>query len=477
MSRVKTKPSEKKGKKVKRISLPISRFINTGFRDYAVYVLTSRGIPSFEDGLTPVQRYILDNTPGSFTKTLSVVGKCIESGYHHGDMSLSKAISRLARPFGASLQMLEGYGFFGTEVSPEPAAARYTSVKLNREVAEIIKKFSYLNTKNEDGANAPFWLETPIGLSSQIIGIAVGYKSTILPRKIEDIKEYLAGKKIEVAPHFSNFGGTIKPFEGRKNSWIISAKIEEKENRIRIQELPPVMKYASILNKLDWLFSKFEGRVRVINNSNTKVNIEIVYSGRNQEEFKQIKDFAHRTFSIIVNESIVFIKDGRVLVYDRIEDYLDDFKWHQLLLKKTDLEYKKNWTSNEMQYNIAKKSFLEFILEKKRTILEIDGFLDKFPLFKSRLESLTSKKFSKDELKNVEELIKKYIKEIKSLESELNKAIKNLNKNVDPSLVRGGQSKKSSDLLESVEFEELDGIEVWNGEDIFEESDMEIPEE
>jgi hypothetical protein len=75
----------KEEKKTRTISLPISKLIDTKFRDYAVYVLESRGIPSFYDALTPVQRYILMNSPASFNKTLSVVGKSIQDGYHHGD--------------------------------------------------------------------------------------------------------------------------------------------------------------------------------------------------------------------------------------------------------------------------------------------------------------------------------------------------------------------------------------------------------
>jgi len=72
-------------RKEKIIKLPISKFVDTKFRDYALYVLTARGIPSFYDALTPVQRYILKNSPTSYAKSLTVVGKCIQDGYHHGD--------------------------------------------------------------------------------------------------------------------------------------------------------------------------------------------------------------------------------------------------------------------------------------------------------------------------------------------------------------------------------------------------------
>ena len=69
----------------KIVKLPISKFIDVKFREYAIYVLTSRGIPDFFDALTPVQRYIFKNTPLSYIKTLSVVGNVMSDGYHHGD--------------------------------------------------------------------------------------------------------------------------------------------------------------------------------------------------------------------------------------------------------------------------------------------------------------------------------------------------------------------------------------------------------
>ena len=175
------KPKNPGEPKTKNIRLPISKLIDTKFRDYAVYVLESRGIPSFYDALTPVQRYILMNSPTELSQTLSVVGNSIKDGYHHGDMSLSKAISKLARPFGCSLQTLEGKGFFGTEVSPEPAAARYTKIKLANKPAEIFKKYKYLFTREKDGPHDPFWMDVPLGLTTGIIGIAVGYKTTMLP--------------------------------------------------------------------------------------------------------------------------------------------------------------------------------------------------------------------------------------------------------------------------------------------------------
>jgi DNA gyrase subunit A len=67
-------------------SIIITDQINQKYREYALYVLQSRGIPNFYDALTPVQRIVLQNSPTSFNKTIGLVGEVIRTGlYHHGD--------------------------------------------------------------------------------------------------------------------------------------------------------------------------------------------------------------------------------------------------------------------------------------------------------------------------------------------------------------------------------------------------------
>lgn len=67
-------------------SISITDQINQKYREYALYVLQSRGIPNFYDSLTPVQRIVLQNSPSQFNKTIGLVGEVIRTGhYHHGD--------------------------------------------------------------------------------------------------------------------------------------------------------------------------------------------------------------------------------------------------------------------------------------------------------------------------------------------------------------------------------------------------------
>jgi len=464
----------KQAPKTRTIKLPVSKYIDTRFRDYAVYVLESRGIPCFYDALTPVQRYILMSAPTTFQKTLTLVGKAIESGYHHGDSSLTKAISKLARPFGASLQVLDGYGFFGSEVCPEPAAARYTSVKISSKANEVLKKYSNLITKEPEGPYNPFFMDIPLGLTTPIVGIAVGYKTTVLPRKLEDIQKYLDGKIKSLKPHFMNFEGTVEKYHDLDNSWIISSNVTINGNRIEVRGIPPILKYTSALKRLDFLFNKFDGVVRILNNSNTKVNIDIVYLGKREEEWKEIKDFIQRVFSVIVTENPVFVKDGQVLVYESVEQYLDDYRWQLKRIKYHDNLSKRDHLSKELIFNKAKKEFINFVIAKKRTVEDIDEFLKPYNQgVKNRLEYLTSKKFTKDELEATELTIKQLTSDLSTAEVALTNSKDEFESLEDPTTKRGVSSKKvSSNLFEIDDVKEVNGIYIWDGSDVFEDEEL-----
>ncbi len=64
----------------------ITNFINEDYKQYAIYTISSRGIPNVSDSLTPVQRMIVLHAPKTYQKTLSLVGEIFKTGrYHHGD--------------------------------------------------------------------------------------------------------------------------------------------------------------------------------------------------------------------------------------------------------------------------------------------------------------------------------------------------------------------------------------------------------
>jgi DNA topoisomerase-2 len=365
---------------MKLIKKSITDHINKDYREYAIYSLESRGIPSFVDSLTPVQRYILQNAPTTFIKTLKLVGDCISDDYHHGDASLSNAINNLTRPILCSNQILEGDGFFGNSINHDPASPRYTSVKINPKIKEHLKKYNFLNVKIKDGGWKPLKVDVPFGLCSLTNGIAVGFSCSILPRKLEDIVDFLNGKKKTVPPFFMNFKGKIVKNDEKENrsSWIIEPLIEIDKNKkiIKVLDISPTIQYSSYIEKINLLIEKYNCKYQ--NNTRDCLDLVLDFSKvvcNFDDVVKHINKISTTTFT----ENINFIKDGGVLEYENIEDYLLDFKGYRefLYLERYEWEYiESNETLNFLK---AKKEYLVYMLGKKRTVDEIETFLNKYP--------------------------------------------------------------------------------------------------
>jgi hypothetical protein len=456
--------------KQKSYPLNISRQIDTNFRNYALYVLENRGIPSFYDGLTNVQRFIMINAPSNYNKTISLVGSCISDGYHHGDKSLTGAINKLARPFGNSDQLLMGDGFFGTPINHEASAARYTSIKINPKIAEMIRKNNFLNQKNEEGSWNPLWVDLPIGLTNTIVGIAVGYKTTVLPRSLDEVQKFLDGKLKEVHPKFRGFTGKITRYKGMDKTWLIEGvvKVNEKDRTIHITEIPPLMKYGSFLKKLDSVMTNY-ANVSLTNNSSTNIDLLLKFKG-SSEEWQSFVTQVDRANKILVTETPVFIKDGLVLEYDRIEDYILDFKYRLANLKVQRLDYFKRVNDDELLFQTFKEKYLLFMLETKgkqmRTDEEIDSFIKDltkgYDNVQRRLESILLRSLSEEELQRTRNKIKELKSELIQQEKDLLAARKAFEAMEDTSLKRATQNRSNSITDLFSEEEEIDGIEVFS---------------
>lgn len=450
-------------------SISISNQIDDEYRKYALYVIQSRGIPNFYDSLTPVQRLILQNSPSVFKKTLGVVGEVFSTGlYHHGDSSLSQAMSKLARPFGCAEQILLGDGFFGSPVNPAASAPRYTQIKISPKYKELIEKYKDLNVPNEEGGFDWIHIDYPIGLSTHVVGIAVGYKSNILPRKPEDVAAYLNGNKTKkIKPHFKDFKGKITKMDSLKSSWLIEGEneIDLIARTFKINSISPLQRYESFFNKLNSLLERSGLNYKMDNFSTNNISISIKFRCTDLE-FKQISERLSKENKQIVTENVIFVKDGNVVEYDCIEEYLEDFIVHreETILKRyyKDLVY----LENDLEFLEAKLAFLIFMSEKKREVKEVQDFLSKYKKeISRRLESISLVKLTKEEIINTEKEIKSTKETIRSKKEEIKtqekkfKEVKKQNSSIDR------KNRKTISLMEDHKEEYFDGIKIWNPEE------------
>jgi len=448
--------------------ITIKRQIDEGYRRYALYVIESRGIPNWYDSLTNVQRILIDNCPSSFNKTLSVVGAAISAGYHSGDASLVSTINRLARPFNCAEPVMIGDGFFGCPVSPNAASARYTSVKMNPKMKSIVDKYYHLNVKNEESLYDQLTVDVPFGLSIGIMGIAVGYKSTIIPRRIEDIVEFIEGKRKSVNPYFKGFTGKVSK-HGDNKTWMLEGSIEisDSDRKIKVTSLPPLVKFDSFLKKVSNILNGVD--FDFVNNSSDEVDVTVTVSHREDVDvWKEVRDQIEKATKIIVHESIVFIRNKTVIEYERLEDYLLDFKDEIEKIKLFHLDWTVTKETFELEYLKAKLEYLKFMVAKKRNEKEIDEFLSKFQKnISARLDSIKLRSLSNQEIDRTVQLIKDQeskLKEFIKQQKQQNTLVASMKFEL-----RGKKIKPAEQLFEN---EDIDGIEVFNVEEPEQETEV-----
>ena len=164
----------------------ISEFLSDEYKEFAMYSIEGRAMPSVIDGFKPTQRKVIHisnqiwKTGGEKTlKVFQLAGKVASDAfYHHGNTSLENSIVTMAQKFKNNAALLEEDGQYGSLRSPQPGAPRYIGTKLNENFRLIYKDFELLNYKEEEGETIEpeFFLPIiPTVLLNGSSGIAVGF--------------------------------------------------------------------------------------------------------------------------------------------------------------------------------------------------------------------------------------------------------------------------------------------------------------
>ncbi len=249
-------------------------------------VIVSRAIPDLRDGLKPVHRRILyamhetGNTHDkSYRKSARPVGDVMGKYHPHGDSAIYDALVRMAQPFSMSLPLLDGQGNFGSMDGDNPAAMRYTEVRMDKPAAFLlndIDKDTVDFQDNYDGKDRePSVLPArfPNMLVNGAGGIAVGMATNIPPHNLgevidatlaliqspdlssEDLIQYVPGPDFPTGGIMLGRSGARKAYLEGRGSVIIRAKTKVEEIRkdryaIIIEEIPYQVNKASMIEKI-----------------------------------------------------------------------------------------------------------------------------------------------------------------------------------------------------------------------------------
>lgn len=243
-----------------------TQYILDSSREFSIYTCQNRGIPSISDGLKDAQRkgLFVIKPLNEKIKTVSLAGSLISSNlYLHGDASAADTLSLMAATYCNNVPFLQGIGAFGTKVGPtEWGAPRYTYLKKNAITEALIyPDYDIIPLKeNYDGSVLEpkhFLPLVPLVLLNGISGIAVGWSTEILPRRLDDLidtclKE-LDGKKFDrLIPTYDYLACSTRNIGG--NAWEFTGKVRIDGSTIWIEELPPGMtleKFKARLNQME----------------------------------------------------------------------------------------------------------------------------------------------------------------------------------------------------------------------------------
>ncbi len=267
-------------------TVSIESEMRTSYLDYAMSVIVSRAIPDLRDGLKPVHRRILyamhetGNTHDkAYRKSARPVGDVMGKYHPHGDSAIYDALVRMAQDFSMSLPLLDGQGNFGSMDGDNPAAMRYTEVRMDKPAASLladIEKETVDFQDNYDGKDRePTVLPArfPNMLVNGAGGIAVGMATNIPPHNLgevvdatlaliddpdltsEQLIEYVPGPDFPTGGVMLGRSGARKAYLEGRGSVIIRAKTRTEEIRkdryaIVVDEIPYQVNKAAMIEKI-----------------------------------------------------------------------------------------------------------------------------------------------------------------------------------------------------------------------------------
>jgi DNA gyrase subunit A len=227
--------------------------------------------------------------------------------YHpHGDAAIYDALVRMAQDFSMSLPLLDGQGNFGSMDGDNPAAMRYTEVRMDKPAASLladIEKDTVDFQPNYDGKDRePTVLPArfPNMLVNGAGGIAVGMATNIPPHNLgevidatlalianpdvatEDLLEIIPGPDFPTGGLILGRSGARKAYLEGRGSVIIRARTRIEDLRkdrqaIIVDEIPYQVNKATMIERIAELAreKKIEGIAHVQDESD-RVGVRVV---------------------------------------------------------------------------------------------------------------------------------------------------------------------------------------------------------
>lgn len=318
---------------------------------YAMSVIVGRALPDVRDGLKPVHRRVLyamheqgNDWNKAYRKSARVVGDVMGKYHPHGDSAIYDTMVRMAQPFSMRYMLIDGQGNFGSIDGDNPAAMRYTEVRMEKiahQLLEDIDKETVDFVPNYDGGeNEPTVLPSRIPnlLVNGSSGIAVGMATNIPPHNlsevvnatiamlddpnisVEGLMEHLPGPDFPTGAIINGARGVREAYRtGRGKVHVRAlADVEHDENTgkdtIIVTELPYQVNKARLIEKIAELVKdkKIEG-ITAIRDESDKDGMRVVIELRRGESGEVMLNqlYKQTQLQVVFGINMVALIDGQ----------------------------------------------------------------------------------------------------------------------------------------------------------------------
>jgi DNA gyrase subunit A len=296
------------------VKVNIENQMKSAYIDYSMSVIVSRALPDARDGLKPVHRRVLFGmhelgvfSNRAYKKSARIVGEVLGKYHPHGDTSVYDSMVRMAQEWSLRYPLVDGQGNFGSIDGDNPAAMRYTEVRMRKMAEEMlvdIDKDTVDHQLNfDDTLKEPTVLPTQIPnlLLNGASGIAVGMATNMAPHNLTQVIDatiaYIEDNEIEIgelikivqAPDFPTGGiiygydGVLSALETGRGRVMLRGEVTVEETgtgreRIIATSIPYMVNKAEMIRKTaDLVNDKKLGGISDINDESDRNGMRIVY--------------------------------------------------------------------------------------------------------------------------------------------------------------------------------------------------------
>ncbi|PWK89922.1 DNA gyrase subunit A [Fulvimonas soli] len=363
------------------IRVNIEDEMRQSYLDYAMSVIVGRALPDVRDGLKPVHRRVLYamNELGNawnkpYKKSARVVGDVIGKYHPHGDASVYDAIVRMAQPFSLRYMLVDGQGNFGSVDGDNPAAMRYTEVRMARLthelLADIDKETVDFGPNYDESEQEPLVLPTrvPNLLVNGSAGIAVGMATNVPPHNlgeviaatialiddpsltVDQLMQHVPGPDFPTAGIINGAAGIVEAYRTGRGRVLVRAKTEiETESNGRetiiVHELPYQVNKARLIEKIAELVKekKLEG-ISELRDESDKDGMRIVIEVRRDAMADVVLNnlFLQTQLQVTFGVNMVALVDGQPRLLN-LKEILEAFIRHrrEVVTRRTIFELRK----------------------------------------------------------------------------------------------------------------------------------------